>query len=72
MGFMLPRGRQSRFFLTKLFAQIPINPSHDAKGFARNRREEMFVRRVLRACRVRVRDPDGRKAEDVGEDFVGK
>jgi hypothetical protein len=72
MGFMLPRGRQSRLFLTKLFAQIPINPSHDAKGFARNRREEMFVRRVLRARGVGVRDPDGRKAKGVREDFVRK
>src|SRR5436190_21535277 len=53
-----------------LLPKIPIYAGHDAQPFTRHRGEQMFVRRVLRAGGVAMRDPDGRQAERVGEDFV--
>src|SRR3954467_4380064 len=40
-----------------LLTKIPIYPRHDREGLARDRREQMFVRRVLRARGVRVWNP---------------
>src|SRR5213082_1819769 len=40
-----------------LLAKIPIYARHDGQGLAHDRREQMFVRRVLRARGVRVWNP---------------
>src|SRR5262249_6256752 len=51
-------------------AEAPEQPRHQAKPFARDRRQEMLVRRVLRAAGVRMRDPDGLELEHVDENVV--
>src|SRR5262249_38612075 len=39
---------------------------------ARERREQVLVRRVLRTSGIRVRDPDRAQAEHIGEAVVGQ
>ena len=51
-------------------AQIPVDARHHLQRLARERDGEMLVRRMLRAARIGMRHPDGRKAEAFGEDVV--
>src|SRR5262249_31927187 len=48
-----------------------IAPTPSPAHGARDRREQMLVRRVLRASGVRVRNPDRAQAEHVGKADVG-
>ena len=53
-------------------AQVPENPVIIARPSRATGRQQVLVRRVLRARRIRVRHPDGRQAEHVGEAVVGQ
>src|ERR1700730_5052106 len=68
--------RASRFFWRRRrkagLAKIPEQSRHRAEPFARDRRKQMLVRRVLRTSGIRVRDPDRAQAEHVGKGVVGQ
>src|SRR5262245_55337638 len=71
------RARASRLFCGRGrrkvgLAQIPEQSRHRPEPFARDRRKQMLVRRVLRTCGIRVGDPDRAQAEHVGKGGVGQ
>src|ERR1700761_7252841 len=54
------------------FAEIPEQAGHDAERFFRDRQQNVFVGRVLRAAGIGVRHPHRRQLENIGKDIVGQ